>query len=364
MSTEDQPSEDRSGKGAANHPHADEFTPASERHGIDYEVEPRYPRYDFNGNPLTPEQRDQLMDYRVDVDNHVETNWKSAGSREVWKDVFQEMQTAQKEAEWRSVLDEDTDRKAAIIHLTNYNREKWLKLLSRNNLIYEDIRYSKPYAGYSHKHYPTSIDDPERHTYAVIAEDEDILHKMKEAELEMEGPEKHRIKGELLGFPDCCTEFFNQVWLADSQIDPMYEAACNTPSAEPIDGDHAEIHIKDPNAGINPLWRYVGARFITHMPCSFECEHSVEIARDRHRIMHENGAGEAADAMAEWLSTPFEWSANNALARVSNKHMIARSHTSSYLKKKRIVWDEEIGGRDVVEDFTETGETAGPGAFS
>jgi hypothetical protein len=198
----------------------------------------------------------------------------------------------------------------------------------------------------------------------VIAENQDVCDRMTEAELEYRGAEKHDTVGELLGFPDCCREFFNDVWLADGQIDPMYEAACNTSTAEAVDGDRSTVRIPDPNPGLCPMWRYWGVGFVTHLPCSLDCEASVEVARERYRIMQEapdDVVGEhVPDAITQWLRLPFEWSANNGLARVSNRHLLGRTHTTGYLRKKTVIWGDEPEARDVVDEFT--GDEGGPSA--
>jgi len=102
----------------------------------------------------------------------------------------------------------------------------------RTRLTLSRYSYSEPYGGFAHEFSPTDKNDLERITYSVIAENPDIADKMEEAENEMQGHERHDTVGELLGFPDCCREFFNKDWLDGSIRDPMYEISCNTPSAE------------------------------------------------------------------------------------------------------------------------------------
>lgn len=290
---------------------------------------------------VEPVYNKHFGDYEAEVEPFTKSNWKTARSRDNWNDIFQKMDRAKHEAEWRSVLDDDTDRKAAIIHVNNYNREKWLRRVGEYDLCYRDIRFSQPYDGFSHQHRPADPNDPERLTYAVIAENPDIADKMEEAENEMEGQERHDTVGELLGFPDCCRDFFNEDWVTSGIKDPMYEISCNSGNAEMIDDNPGHIRINDPNPGACVLWRYFGISFITHMPCSWDCEESIEIARQRYRVMAENGFEEAADAINAWMDQPFTWSAYHGIAHIQNTHVTASTNSSNYLDEKKIVWKGE-----------------------
>jgi len=292
---------------------------------------------------VTPTYVEDAPENRVELDPFARFNWKTVESKEMWKDALINAEIAKSEAEWRSVLSDKTDRKAAIIHINNFNREKWLRRMGEYGLAYRDIRYSEPYEGFAHKFHPTTIDDPRRNTYAVIAKDDDVADKMEEAELEMEGHERHGTVGKLLGFPDCCRSQFNDIWVDNwdrGLTDPMYEVACNTPSAREIT-DADNIRLEDPEAYTNVMWRYFGWSFITHIPCSFECEESAAIGEARHEIMHEAGYGGAADMLYGWLDQPFVWDALHSIANIRNMHVTATAGTSSYWSKKRVEWRRE-----------------------
>lgn len=270
-------------------------------------------------------------------------NWKTSDSRDMYAEEMDEFPRAKHEAEWLSVKDGRTDRKAAIIHVRDHNRERWIERVGKHDLAYRPIRYSKPYDGFAHKFHPTDKSDPRRITYSVIAQNEDIADKMKEAELERQGQDRHDVIGELLGFPDCCRSFFGDVWVDNYELgltDPMYEVACNTPSAEEIT-DRTNVRVAKPEAYTNVLWRYFGWSFITHIPCSFECEESVEIGEARHEIMKENGFADAAEAAYEWMDQPATWDGLKRIATIKNMHVTGTAGTSCYWDKKRVEWRRE-----------------------
>ena len=287
---------------------------------------------------IEPTYNEHFGEIDIEVPPFTQHNWQNAESRDQWKELFREMRSAKDVAEWRSVIDDETDRKAAIIHVDHQNRDEWLEKVGEHDLHYRAIRYSEHYSGFSHRVRPADPNDPRRMTYAVISKNPDIADKMEEAENEMDGRERHDMVGNLLGFPDCCRDFFNKDWVDRGIRDPMYEISCNSDSAEVVDGDRNHIRIPDANPGACVLWRYFGLSFITHMPCSWDCENSIELARERYRIMAENGYEEAADAMYQWLELPFSWTCINGIAHIQNQHVTAPTNSSVYLDKKRIDW--------------------------
>lgn len=281
-------------------------------------------------------------DGSIDIEPFARTNWKVVDARNGLAEPLRRAAEGKQRAEWLSVHNGDARRRAAIIHVTNTNRERWIRRCQERDLVYRDIRYSEPYDGFAHEFSPTTLDNPNRITYSVVAQNEDIADKMVEAETEMQGEERHRTVGELLGFPDCCLDFFAEHWLGeDSKRDPIYEITCNSGNAECIDGDHENIRVVDPNPGASILWKYFGWAFVTHIPCSWDCEDSIDIARTRYEIMAEDGYEDAASVLSEFLREPAVWSGYHAIAEVRNRHCIGTAQTSDYWSEKRVVWGEE-----------------------
>jgi predicted transcriptional regulator len=314
-------------------------------------IKPKYAETDIHGNELSDKQKQYLEDNEIKLDPFDKRNWKTAESRDKWRDVMQKAAEAKREAEWRSVMEGSTDRKAAIIHITNTSREKWLRRLSQEDLVYRDIRFTKPYGGFSHKTFPTSHQDPERMTYSVIAQNEDIADKMVEAEQEMQGPDGHEVIGELLGFPKCCRDYFNEYFIEKQFKDPMYESACNTAGVEKVEGNPHHLKVPNPHDKINPMWRYFGWSFITHLPCSLDCDRSKEVAEQRKQIMLDNGYDEAVEALEEWLGLPSVWSGKAGLMHIVNKHFIGSARTSDYWKMKKITWKKKnLPGGSILDD--------------
>jgi hypothetical protein len=315
-------------------------------------MKPKYVETDHEGRELGEEERQQLMEDKVRPSGFTKTNWKTIEAKRKWKELLKQMAHAKSEAEWRSVMSDKTDRKAAIIHIKNQNREKWLKRIGEHDLHFRPIRYTKSYEGFAHEHTGTAENDPDRMTYSVIAQNADVADQMEHAEKKKGGFERHNEVGKLLGFPKCDRDWFWDNWgtdaTTDGWTDPMYEIAANSDSAEAIDGDRENVLITDPNPLNNILYRYWGMSFITHMPHAFDCKHSAEIGKARGEIMAESGLQDVANAMHTWLDQPMVWEGHLGIAHVKNDAWIGSANSSGYWSKKRIVWGEEPEGGEVV----------------
>lgn len=122
--------------------------------------------------------------------------------------------------------------------------------------------------------------------------------------------------GELLGFPKCCSKFFDEVW-KKGYIDPIWQQAENT------DGNVYNkllnkniIKLSDSNPFTLSVFRYIGIRFQSHFSCSMDCKHSEEYTEkwiDLAKKLNLNGVHE----MLEIMQLPFEWSCYKGVAIVN-----------------------------------------------
>lgn len=314
-------------------------------------IEPTYATHDVHGNELSEEQQEALSEMRPRLSPFTKSNWKTAESRDMWRDLLIRVAESISEVEWLSVLDDRTDRSAAIIHVHHENRDRWLKRVSEHDLCYERIRWQKKFDGYNSKFDKADGDDPNRMSYSVVSKNQDIADKVKEIESRDGGPqgeERHRQLAKFLGFPECCVEKFIDVWLGQDRIDPIYEIACNSSNAELIDDNPNHIRLVDPEPWANILFRSFGWSYISHLPCSFDCEKSHKIAQQRGEIMAENGYREEANELFRWINQPHVWSGYKSQSRIANAHFLGASQTSAYWNKKRVVWGEEHPRESVI----------------
>lgn len=111
------------------------------------------------------------------------------------------------------------------------------------------------------------------------------------------------IVGQLLGYPKCCRRFFAETWGAGS-VDPTWDMA-----------DHS-VSFNDEGDGpieANILLRWLGVRYIPHMPCGFRCEGTVELGRKFRALIPER----EREWMDELLSMPMLWTSLNGIGEVT-----------------------------------------------
>ena len=91
-----------------------------------------------------------------------------------------------------------------------------------------------------------------------------------------------------------------------------------------------------------PLIRYVGLRFISHLPHAFTCEASAEFGK----IWYEVGRDidrQSAEKLKEILTTPFTWSVLHGIATIETPYFTII--TNSIPTKEK--WTIEMHGVDV-----------------
>jgi hypothetical protein len=127
--------------------------------------------------------------------------------------------------------------------------------------------------------------------------------------------------GELLGFPQCCSTFFDRVWKL-GYFDPIWQQAENTPKAHIKNirnfEDRRLVRIKESAEAYKTLstFRYLGVRVLSHFPCSFNCERSIQVANewiDLGRKLNLTGLNETLEIM----QLPFEWDCLKGVAIIN-----------------------------------------------
>lgn len=314
-------------------------------------ITPEYITTDFKGNELTEEEFEQLEEHKYRGYPFIKWNWKDARSRDSWKHHLQTIVEAQYATDVYSVTsDRLANRDAAQVIFENEHREKITELANEVGLTYLEIDHGDKNDGFSHLMNPGARDKldslEESITRAVIADKE--VAKVVDELYGRDDEDSHRELGRLFGIPECCIEFYIEQAVKEDRIDPLYEVACNTEDVEMIDGDPTQLRVVDPEPWNNVLWRYFGWSYINHIPCSFDCEESKEIAKARGNIMAENGYRVSANALFEWLQKPMTWASLKSLAHIKNENVTSSAQSSCYWDEKYIVWGEEHDPESVV----------------
>lgn len=144
----------------------------------------------------------------------------------------------------------------------------------------------------------------------------------------------HTEIGELLGYPECCRQFFEQVVLGRQFADNTWPTAWNT--VNPSEG--TRIIEVEGNAVLNTIWRASGLVIIPHLPCSFRCARSLRLGEALVTVAHEIGYGAEMDSAIDMLHWPAEWTAFHGIAEVKTPILKMSSNTVATPHKYTVKW--------------------------
>lgn len=134
-----------------------------------------------------------------------------------------------------------------------------------------------------------------------------------------------RAIGELLGYPPCCREFFKRVWVDEKLVDTTWPMAVAT---VPSDVGDALIEFSSPPKS-NILWRWMGVRAVSHLPCSFACDATIELADRFIEVGRKHGFDEEMDWLLQILDWPVEWSALHGVAEIKTPILKVSTQTDA-----------------------------------
>jgi hypothetical protein len=138
--------------------------------------------------------------------------------------------------------------------------------------------------------------------------------------------------GRLLGYPACCHEFFKQVWVEQAMVDTTWPmAAATTPPPDSADSVTALAVTGPPEANI--LWRWMGVRAVSHLPCRFDCENTVALGKQLIEVGQKHGYEREMDWLLEILSWPVEWSALHGIAEIKTPVLKVSTRTDATAQK-------------------------------
>jgi SAM-dependent methyltransferase len=140
--------------------------------------------------------------------------------------------------------------------------------------------------------------------------------------------------GGLFGYPECCRDFFSDVWVGQRCIDTTWAMAAGT--REPTDRV-VEIGPGDSDLA-NILWRWAGVRAVPHLPCRFDCAASAEFGERMLRVGERAGFSEEVGWIRQILSWPAEWSALHGIAEIKTPILKISTRTDATAGKHVVRW--------------------------
>lgn len=223
--------------------------------------------------------------------------WLSKEAKETWAQPIHEIAKMVEDLEIQSVIADQ--RSCAWKSIDTAEVPKFTEKIARQNgLICYPIKRTGKWEGFSHRTIEVQTGKP-TNTYCVITKD---LKKALEFQ-DAFGRGDHKAQAKLLGFPDCCADFFNKHWAAGI-VDPIYQMAENMPDTMATPTGENFLYLKEePNPFSNPLLRYIGIRAGFHIPCSFKCQGTIRSGAERFEL----GDPELVKLAQALLSMPMSW---------------------------------------------------------
>ena len=275
----------------------------------------------------------------LDVHPFTQFVWRSAEAKLKWAGRLKMARSLHDRAEYEMV--KQGHRKCATLHIGPRDYDARIEQIARDGLVWLPIQRTKTYSGFSHRHYATDANDPNSTVYGVLARTLEDAEAFRTASAcgaqarDSKAPVDHGKIGDLLGFPKCCCDFFNEIWPM-GYYDPIWQAAVNTPGHERI----SETHIKVRGSiHAHQLLRYLGFRITSHLPCSFTCEETVKVGRVWLEVMCDiDPLG--TDALLDVLRLPLRWRCYRGVAIVETEAFIAS--TNSMPTEREYIIDFEV----------------------
>uniref|UniRef100_A0A6M3LYH2 Uncharacterized protein n=1 Tax=viral metagenome TaxID=1070528 RepID=A0A6M3LYH2_9ZZZZ len=228
-------------------------------------------------------------------------------------------------------------RRVYVYHVNSERFDQSYDFLRRNDLVFFPTNKSAVYSGFSHRHLPVKRGTPYTLYGAAVKHDDqeagELFTKYSTGDLT-----DHTGIGELLGYPTCCTEFFNETW-SHKSIDPIYEAAIETPDAREID-NVIEVSC---HPYCNNMLRYFGIRITPHLTCSMQCEETIKWGEEWIEIMRQID-DEATDWVIELLSMPLTWDCYKGVAIIDTPLFRGVTNSDMTMEKKMVrnlEWKQE-----------------------
>lgn len=251
-----------------------------------------------------------LLDFHLP--DFTRVSWVSDAARETWEPRVRRILNVWAEIEWRAV--EAGVRRAGIATVMPDRLPDWSRTLVRAGLSLLPSTAQGMSSGYSNVERKPTWGSP--FCYRVLIARHGDLVDFQDA---WDTADQHRI-GEMLGYPSCCRDFFQELWVEHGMRDTTWAMAHRSLES----GAACEIQVPKASRALevsgpatsNILGRWLGVRAVSHLPCRFDCPATVEVADQLLAIGRDAGHGEEMDWLVEILDWPAEWSALHGIAEI------------------------------------------------
>lgn len=268
------------------------------------------------------------------------SNWKTGGARDYWEPWLGGFrQEVVLEYTIRILADPTHPQSAAVIRIGDEGTMELAQLAGDHDLRFDQISTFGQGGSSIFLEYPNLLDigGVNKRNMAIATSQDELEEFIEAITASPNTEESYRTAAEHLGMPSCCTDFHVENAL-NMRADPLYEIACNTSSAEMHEENRSNIILPTSDPLLNIAWRYQEWSFIQHLPCSFDCEESGDIARRNYDVIAECTSQDRAEYLLSWLKLPLTWSGYHGLVNLRNAYGIGSYTTDDYWDKKELIW--------------------------
>jgi len=259
--------------------------------------------------------------------------WASMTEREYWYPIFKKLSNLRDHIEWLTLI--EGVRPAIYQSVDPKHLFEKMNVAMKNGFSVIPIAQIQKNEGYSSG--SENFDISSGWNYRVIITKQEHANEI----INIPNLADNNAKlGEILGYPKCCQDFFLRTW-GSGQVDTTWDQYAETGSADgPVEA--------------NMLWRWMGVRWVSHLPCSFQCQATVDIGRQTREIMRKHGLVEEIKAIDTILSWPTKWSGINGIAEIVGPCLKVSTRTDwappsdkrwferkgGYLKPTKNIWED------------------------
>ena len=261
----------------------------------------------------------------IEIDPITRIMFYGKENEKVWLERIQKIQDAYYKTEFEAF--KRGFRRVYVAHLDPAAVDTALNEWYKEGMLFFGITKTRQYSGFSHKHLEVGPGDLYYYYGELVKQDD---KEAAELFLKASGEGDHITQGKLLGYPKCCTEWFQNAW--KESVDPMFEGAKRSDGAV-MKNNVVTTRIHPFNNG---MLRYWGIQLNPWIHCSGTCKESIKLGKKWYDLMYEIDP-QATKWAYELLSMPMTWDCYRSIALINNDIFHGMTNSDYALVKKKVV---------------------------
>jgi hypothetical protein len=248
--------------------------------------------------------------------------WENETTQKIWEPRIRSIRRAWKKIEWYSVY--KSVRSCCLIPLSQEELIEYAFQFLNLGLSYYPIKTQKLQSDkYSNK-FETPNPTDKLGYRVVVGSRENVLRFIEAWNLN-----DHFQIGKMLGYPSCCSSFFVETWIDKNIIDTTWHTALKTKN-KITNQDTIQISALPQN---NILGRWLGIRAVPHLPCSFDCNETLNLADKLIEVGNGLGFNDELKWLKEILAWHYEWTSQDGIAEIKTDDFLITTNTDNTMNR-------------------------------